>query len=98
MTKVCSRRANEVDVLKEHVAFSCHSRHSRLGLFLACHRLRIHLESVCEKYGSVSMVACQSCFSRIDAVHFETCRSEETLDWCDHPHACSVSSWPLPCS
>ena len=36
------------------------------------------------------MVACQSCFPKIDAVHFEMCRSEDTLDWCDHPHACSV--------
>ena len=45
---------------------------------------------VCVKrYKSLSMGACQLCFSSIDAVNFETCGLDCTSAWSNHPVACS---------
>ena len=78
--KACSKKTRQnAAVLKEHVALELSVSPLAFwplsGVSVDCAST---FGSVCEKYGSLSMNACQSCFSRFDAVHLKTCRSGNT--------------------
>ena len=52
----------------------------------ACSREALQPLLICvKKYKSLSMGACQSCFSSIDAVNLKTCSLDNTSAWCNHP-------------